>query len=457
MINMLVETTIVIMAVIVILGTGFGIYYYVRHQNKKTDMKIRSLVDQINDTNYYSYKYDKSQEKNIMNLEENITNMNETLSTIKDNVEYLNGNAVTKSKITENLKTDHLTTDEIDIGTYTFSSHASANGNDWLYLYKGGKLNGGVYMDKLKVNSSTELNGATKVNGNVNINGSVNMAKNLVLSGGTKNNWILHTPDDDRTKMYIAPGATSKSWDWDKQFVYEKDGYLSIYGGGLNLRGGTSAYNPEKLGTHFPYSGDGKNHISGDTTIRGDINMIGSIQMERGNPGPMIEKRYKEGDANRYGIGQFENGTMRMYTASHHTPATLNLSLAKTNGQFDDIVKLKTDTTVEVNGMTKFGKPIQTNEIQFSPTNTDPFSIKKVSGGDRSALRVTINDGANETFEIWGDSCGTGNCLGSGRKLASVTGSGLFCLGDSLCMKENKGALQVCDNQGRNCRSVQLM
>ena len=429
MINMLLEISLVILAVIVIVSTGVGIYYYVKKQNQKTDMKIRSLIDQINGSNFYSYNYDKSQEKNIMNLEDNITNINDTLTNVKDNVEYISNNVLTKENIAKNVKTDKL-----EIGPNILTNYASADGNNWLYA------NGGLDVAKLKVNKATELNGTAKVTGDVSIKGTVNMTKNLIINGDMKNKWITHVPDDGRTNMYIAPGSGTK-WNWDKQFVYDKDGYLSVYGGGINLRGGSSIYNPNKLGTHFPYKDDGKNYISGDTHLRGDMTITGTVQIDRGDPGPMIEKRYTGGDNNRYGIGQFENGTLRMYTASSYMPATLNLSLAKPNGQFDDIVKMKTDRSLEVNGIAKFNQPIQANTIQFSPGS----SINKFS----NTLRMTIDDTKNEMFEVIGAS--------NGRKLATVTSSGLLCLGDTLCMKENKGTLQVCDNKGINCKSVQVV
>lgn len=46
--------------------------------------------------------------------------------------------------------------------------------------------------------------------------------------------------------------------------------------GSLNLKGGKSVYNPKNLKTHFPWSGNGKNYIRGDTEISGDTNIVGN-------------------------------------------------------------------------------------------------------------------------------------------------------------------------------------
>lgn len=48
--------------------------------------------------------------------------------------------------------------------------------------------------------------------------------------------------------------------------------------------------------------------------------------------------------------------------------------------------------------------------------NSDPYFMQKViEGPDRSSLRLTINDNADESFQIWGAACAAGNCYGEGR------------------------------------------
>ena len=47
--------------------------------------------------------------------------------------------------------------------------------------------------------------------------------------------------------------------------------------------------------------------------------------------------------------------------------------------------------------------------------DSDPYYLEKIrAGSDNNSLRMTINDNADESFQIWGDSCGAGNCAGPG-------------------------------------------
>jgi hypothetical protein len=102
----------------------------------------------------------------------------------------------------------------------------------------------------------------------------------------------------------------------------------------------------DKRWTHFDWVADGRNYIRGDTQIDGkatfadEISLDKSIIMNKGDPGPMIERKYGVNVGDRYGIGQFDNGQMRMYAADAYGPATVNLSFANANGSYNDVVKV---------------------------------------------------------------------------------------------------------------------
>jgi hypothetical protein len=72
------------------------------------------------------------------------------------------------------------------------------------------------------------------------------------------------------------------------------------------------------------------------------------------------------------------------------------------------------DTSINVNGKLF----LRDRALATSPSgtnNSDPYFLEKVTeAGNRSSLRMTINDDADEGFEIWGDSCRVGNCSGPG-------------------------------------------
>jgi hypothetical protein len=143
------------------------------------------------------------------------------------------------------------------------------------------------------------------------------------------------------------------------------------------------------------------------------MNLFGKINMANSDPGPMIERNYAAENGNdRYGLGQYPNGTTRVYAAGGFGPATVNLSIARDNGAFDDVLSVRTNNTVSVNGDLSVQKKITFKEMG---DNTDPYYLEKINNGDNNShLRLTINDDADESFQIWGDSCSTGNCGGPG-------------------------------------------
>jgi hypothetical protein len=248
-------------------------------------------------------------------------------------------------------------------------------------------------------------------------------------------------------KDYYGGIAAGKGWFGNDVWL----GGNASFGGGTNLKGGKSALNPNNWNSHFPWSGDGRNYIRGDTDLQGhlfnvgnvrvggtlqadkDVNLAGRLHFKdpsfvgkpndknnsdpyylekvtakgnesslrltinddwdeslqiwgnscgagdctgpgtmahsfradgkafhaqgidvlRPDPGPLIQKQYGEDKGNRYGIGQDVNGTLRMYSASSHAPATINLSMAKPDGGFRDIVKVGNDGVVRVDGTIK--------------------------------------------------------------------------------------------------------
>lgn len=66
-----------------------------------------------------------------------------------------------------------------------------------------------------------------------------------------------------------------------------------------------------------------------------------------------------------------------------------------------------------INGRLFFGDPTM-NRSYSDKNNTDAYYMQKVVS-DQSSLRLTINDNSDESFQIWGDACGAGNCNGEGR------------------------------------------
>jgi hypothetical protein len=284
--------------------------------------------------------------------------------------------------------------------------------------------------------------------------------------------------------------------------------------GEVNIKGGTSELNPGKWATHFAFPADGKNHIRGDTDLRGHLDTLGhanfakdvnvqgrlflgdpsrsdkpnepnssdpyflekvskgkdqsslrltindntdealeiwgnacavgdchgpgamqhrfqadgSVEHRRGinvtgdNPGVLIQKRYGGDSANRYGVGQFDNGATRVYAASAHLPATVNLSLAKADRQFDDILTIGTDRKTRVAG------DLNVNGHLVARPNNAPLSSMPNGWG-----------GGMHTWDLYANAsiaAGRNGGVASFMNADGRVAGNEFCIED-VCLKKN--------------------
>ena len=206
--------------------------------------------------------------------------------------------------------------------------------------------------------------------------------------------------------------------------------------------------------------------VGGESWMNKNLHMMdGKINFAKADPGVMVEKTYGVND-NRYGIGQFPGGAMRMYTGLGHKPATAGLSLAKADGSFDDVLTIDTDKTTRIHGDLDVQKKILFGKNDGS---SDPYTLEKIQKGtNNSSLRLTINDDRDEAFEIWGDPCITGDCKGPGavkhrfvangdaQHEGNVVANGTISAGEvkgkTLCIEDvciNKNQLQQIKSQAK--------
>jgi hypothetical protein len=259
------------------------------------------------------------------------------------------------------------------------------------------------------------------------------------------------------------------------------------------------------------------NTLTSKNITVGNLTSSSGVAVTNGNPGPMIEKKYS-GLGDRYGLGQWPSGTSRVYAASSFPAASVNLSFAKPDGSFNDVLTANNDGAVIASGI-KFSKAwsgspdkakdkseisndvagfkklmivgnkaagaerrvgvwdrldvhgtmgvdgsvdakgvldvhgnmdakanlnvgnnttlkgnldvsgntnlqgrvfFKNGGFSDSPNaanGSDPYYLEKVvAGANASHLRLTIND-ADESFQIWGDSCRSeGGCAGMGSR-----------------------------------------
>jgi hypothetical protein len=111
---------------------------------------------------------------------------------------------------------------------------------------------------------------------------------NLVLGAKQdKNRWIIHSPNDDRKSIFIAPGNGTDNWDWDKQATINSNGVLNAkriiareaLGVGDLPDGWTNLNLKRRDGrwTNFDWKDDSKNYIRGDTQFDDSIRVNGRL------------------------------------------------------------------------------------------------------------------------------------------------------------------------------------
>jgi microcystin-dependent protein len=98
--------------------------------------------------------------------------------------------------------------------------------------------------------------------------------------------------------------------------------------------------------------------------------------------------------------------------------------VAQSVGGIDDQNAINTLAQVardlQKDGLKIKGNLETTGKIKFmnkdGGDDSDPYYLEKVQkDSNNNHLRLTINDDADESFQIWGNSCGTGNCGGEGK------------------------------------------
>ncbi len=87
------------------------------------------------------------------------------------------------------------------------------------------KDGGGV----LAINYGNDFKGGVRVDSQATVRGNLNVGDNVIMEGD--NSWILHTPDDGRKNLFVAPRtADKKDWDWGKQTKFNADGSVEFSG-----------------------------------------------------------------------------------------------------------------------------------------------------------------------------------------------------------------------------------
>jgi hypothetical protein len=143
------------------------IIYQTSRVKEQTARNIQDLVDQVNESASYAYKFDISQDDNIKTMEKNINLINENINNIGKNVKIMQDSMNApppKPAYTENVKTGILS-----LGDRFNLMKVSDNDSDtdWLGVMNADKtkLHGGLAVYQAYVHNKFGVEGALYVGG----------------------------------------------------------------------------------------------------------------------------------------------------------------------------------------------------------------------------------------------------------------------------------------------------
>jgi hypothetical protein len=416
-------------SLVLIVTTGVIFYYRDEHLKKDTQTKMQGLVDQINDSHYYEYKFDKKQDQNVKNIDQNVTQVYDSVVKLQNNVKFIEQNTLLKDDTKKQFNTDKANIGTLKANRTTIANNTGKNN----IVIEGGRTLDGNNEGWSAINFNGYYdNGEKRIDGNKGrfrlISDQRAGADNMVIDQWDKNNnWHQYMmmadgtvgindnklrfsnkwsgfPDNatdqseisndssDYKKLMIvgnkSAGAERRVGVWDRLDVHGALGVDNNIKIRHNMQDWTNqsaltSWTPDgsKAGpsfggpnywSHFPWF-DGNTYIrpgkaGGDINIdnanvarlsgnrvelNGPVFTPGGINVQNGDPGPLVEKRYNWSDyGDRYGVGQFPRGQTKMYTATNY-PGNASISLARKDGSFDDIVTVNPDRSTNINGALK--------------------------------------------------------------------------------------------------------
>ena len=265
---------------------------------------MQSMVDQINDSTYYGYEYDKKQENNIKNLDQNIKTLASDVGNVASTLKNMKLENVTNSEMFEKVKTKNVETGILHLGDkFSLSGVGDSFGNDdWLRL--------------LNAKGDTPYGG---------------------IAAG---------------KFYSQQGSTFNGMNYGDSFTLNNM---------LKVKGGNSEFNPQNMETIFNNT-DNQNYIRGDTELRGNVKTIGdmsvgrnlnvhnSINIERSDYGPLFNNKNSRGS--EMGMGQYVGDELRFYNYGDMGSMSFGFGVGGSN--FAPALELKKNSTTFGSGDGRF-------------------------------------------------------------------------------------------------------
>jgi hypothetical protein len=156
----IVAIVVSILCVFVVVIMSLVVLYQTSKAKEQMAHNMQDLVDQVNDSATYSYKFDINQEENIKNMDKNITMLGDDVKVLQGNVKIIQENIqASPRQYTENIKTGMLTLSDRFSLTALPAPNRSLN-EDWVRLSnkQGTDLQGGLAVSRLYVDNVGTIN-----------------------------------------------------------------------------------------------------------------------------------------------------------------------------------------------------------------------------------------------------------------------------------------------------------
>lgn len=242
--------------------------------------------------------------------------------------------AITKlqSDLANNIKTNTVTTNDLNLsGTVDF------RGNN-------------VALNEKPLN----LRGKQDVTTGVQYDASVDGVRVWGNAGGK-----LGTANNKSAFSWNADGNASVSGVLDAKGGMKLDGCLELGMSTSDKDGNAGKLCYSSFSDGVDIVGAGKTGETRKVKIWDQLEVRNKINMSTETDGPFIERTWDQKDkGNRYGVGQFPNGTMKVYGAGSYGPTTVSMSMAKADGTFNDILTVNNQNQTVMNGMAKISKAL---------------------------------------------------------------------------------------------------
>lgn len=421
-------TAILIIVLILLLAIIAAGYFLITRRTTFQSEELRGVIEQVNNAHERMYTFDKTLENNLRKMEANLKTINATTTQAVQEVQEV------KQATEQKQAAPAFNPQELTIADrYTFRH----NGDALHLTHEIKNTPATLRTQKLQIDDVAAFKGPATFAKPLSTTDDVRVGRDLILEGD--NRWILATPETgkDTTSLALAPFSRG-AWDWANQFTFTNQGALHVPGG-FTVKGGKSVHNPRSEPSVFAAPQDGRNYLRGDTTLQGNAALEGALHFNKDLPGAMVEKRFGKDDADRFGMGMTEPGQFRLYASSANKDAALHLSLAKSANAFDDLATLSAKRTLDIKAPTTHASSLTATQGVLLSTQSLP----------NQATRLTMGKDRNTPLEIW-----TATPSGE-KKMANLTADGSFCF-SSVCLKDNKGTLQLCNGAGANCKDFKL-